>query len=315
MALATRAHVSNLPVGDVVRAAPAAAAAQPARSAGRRTTAEVAVAAANPALVSLPAASGRLRDVVVGPIGEAHIDLGPLVGQPASTAAPVASVNRFGDFENGVVFWRRGASAARQLSPWATSADGASMRRTPAEVATAFDTLLRPALAGLDGATYAASAFLGTTGYTWDGATVHNRAHRFAASLVVQQVVGGVFGVTVTVPTTVSVELRLETAYDPDRRAVVVQLAGWSYADSTSLTASPPLLRQLHPRLDALLYKRVDLIDVPDTNDGDPVALLSAKTLPDGSVVVFIEPNDPLVVSGAIDHISDALVTGVVISH
>ena len=310
------ANVSNLPVGEVIRAAATtpSVAARTSRTAGRGVSADVATVASS-ALVSLPAASGRLSDVVAGPIDRAHIEVGPLFGRPSSTSAPVASVNRFGDFENGVVFWRRGASAARQLSPWTTSAGGASMKRTPAEVATAFDTLLRPALAGLSGATYVGSAFLGTTGYTWDGATVHNRAHRVGASLVVQQVVGGGFGGTVTVPTTVSVDLRLETAFDPQRRAVVVHLAGWSYADSTSLTASPPLLRQLHPRLDALLYQRVDLIDVPDTNDGDPVAVLSAKTLPDGSVVVFIEPNDPLVVSGAFTHISDALGTSVVISH
>ena len=286
--------VANLPVGEVIVATDAA------------TT-------VNPAIVALPAASGRLIDTAAGPIGRTPIGIGSRPPQPSSTPGPVPSPNRFGDFENGVVFWRRGASAARQLQPWAMSAGGEVMKRTPAEVATAFDAVLRPALAGLNGATYAEAAFLGTTGYTWDGATVHNRAHRFSASLVAQQVVGGVFGATVTMPAIVSVELRLETAFDPDRRAVVVYLAGWTYADSTSLTASPPLLRQLHPRLDALLYKRVDLIDIPDTDGGDSIAVLSAKTLPDGSVVVFIEPDDPLIVSGAFEHIRDALGAGVVI--
>jgi hypothetical protein len=214
-----------------------------------------------------------------------------------------------------VVFWRRGASAARQLQPWATSADGASMKRSPAEVATAIDTLLRPALAGVSGATYAASTFVGTTGYTHDGATVHNRAHRFNATLMAQQSLGGLFGGVVTVPVAVTVELRVETAYDPDRRAVVAYLAGWSYADTTSLTASPPLLRQLHPRLDAMVYQRVDLIPVPDTDAGEPIAVLSAKTLPDGSVVIYVEPHDQLVVSPGIKNLDEALVNSVVIHH
>ena len=309
------ANVANLPVGEVMVAGlpTSAVTSRTGRAAGANRITDAVSVEVSPAIIALPAATGRLKDVIAGPIDKARRDLGDLLPRPSSTPGTTASVNRFGDFENGVVFWRRGASAARQLQPWATSADGASMKRTPAEVSAAFDAVLRPALAGLNGANYASSAFLGTSGYTWDGATVHNRAHRYGAALVAQQVVGGVFGASVTVPTVVSVELRLETAFDPDRRAVVVYLAGWSYADSTSLTASPSLQRQLHPRLDGLLYKRVDLIDIPDTNGGDPIAVLSAKTLPDGTVVVYLEPNDPLVVSGAFENIHDALVSGVVI--
>lgn len=307
-------RVANLPIGEVVMADTRSTAASRAVHAARgRRIADAVTISASPAVVALPAASGRLKDFVAGPIDKARIDVGVLMPQPSSTPASEASVNRFGDFENGVVFWRRGASAARQLQPWVSSADGSTMRRTPTEVAAAFDGLVRPALAGLDGAAYESLTFFGTTAYTWDGATVHNRAHRFGAMLVAQQVVGGVFGAAVTVPTTISIELRLETTFDPDRRAVVVYLAGWSYTDSMSLTASPPLLRQLHPRLDGLLYRRVDLIDIPDTDGGDPIAVLSAKTLSDGSAVVYIEPDDPLVVSGAFVNIHDALGVGPVI--
>lgn len=310
-------NLTNLPVGEVIVANAPTREVAPriVRAAGARRIADAVTAEVTPAMVALPAASARLTDVVAGPIDGARLDMGILRPQPSSTPGPVASVNRFGDFENGVVFWRRGASAARQLQPWATSADGNSMKRSPAEVATAFDGLLSPALAGLHDATYAGSTFLGTTGYTYDGATVHNRAHRVNAALMAQQSIGGVFGGVITLPTMVSVELRLETAFDPDRRAVVVYLAGWSYADAASLTASPPLLRQLHPRLDGLLYKRVDLIDIPDTDGGDPIALLSAKTLPDGSVVVYIEPDDQLVVSAGFKNINEALGTGVVLHH
>lgn len=310
-------NLTNLPVGEVIvaDATTSQATTRLVRGADAARISDSVTAEVSPAMVALPAASGRLKDVVAGPIDKARLDIGVLRPQPSSTPAPVASVNRFGDFENGVVFWRRGASAARQMQPWATSADGDSMKRSPAEVATAFDGLLRPALAGLHDATYTGSTFLGTTGYTYDGATVHNRAHRFNAGLMAQQSIGGLFGGAMTLPTMVSVELHLETAFDPDRRAVVAYLAGWSYADTASLTASPPLLRQLHPRLDGLLYKRVDLMDIPDTDGGDPIALLSAKTLPDGSVVVYIEPDDQLVVSAGFKNINEALGTGVVIGH
>lgn len=300
---------ANVPVGNVLLAeAPLTRAV-----AGSMRRGAVAAVVGTPAVVAESAVAGaRLDAIGVRPeLADLDLHIGAL--GPASSPASVASENRFGDFENGVVFWRRGASQARQLQPWGTTADGSSMRRAPTEVVAAFEALLRPALAGLSGATYVGSAFSGVTGYGWDGATVHNRAHRIIATLMASRRVGGILGTSVEMPAPVTVQLHLETAFDPQRRAVVGYLANWSYTDASDLTASPPLLRQLHPRLDGLLYQRVDLMQIPDTDGGDPIALLSAKTLPDGEVVVYIEPDDPLIVSGTLDHIRDALNSGVVL--
>ncbi|WP_062310278.1 LGFP repeat-containing protein [Demequina rhizosphaerae] len=314
--------VSNLPVGDVV-VVPDEAAASPARGAATRRAARTALsgatvsraassarAAATEAIVASSAAS-RVGEAVGGlrpGVGSIlHIDPDLIAARSPSSPAPTSSPNRFGDFENGVVFWKRGATAARPLQPWASADDGRSMRRTPAEVVAAFETLLKPALAGMNGATYGGAVFTGVTGYSYDGASVHNRAHRLRATVRATQSIGGLLGTSVDVPVDVPLELHVETAYAPDLRSVVVYLAGWSVASMSGLTASPPLERQLHPRLDTLLYKRAGLIEIPDTNGGEPIALLSAKTLTDGSVVVFIEPDDPLVVVGTVDRITDFL--------
>lgn len=240
-----------------------------------------------------------------------HIDpnLGAGVGistllDPSSEPGPVPSANRFGDFENGVVFWLRGATAARQLQPWATSADGSAMTRTAAEVLAAFEGILVPALGGLDGASYAGSAFAGTTAYSADGASVHNRAHRFMATLKPTSQGGGLFGdILGALTPPIQVELDVEIAFDPQRREVVAYLAGWSGGDA----GGPSLVRQLHPRLDALLYRRVELIDIPDTEGGNPIALLSAKTMSDGTVALFIEPRDLLVAPGVLTGIHDGI--------
>lgn len=303
---------ANLPVGNVLLAG-----APLRRAPGRDTRRDAAVPVDRvSAVVAESAATSAGLDAIGVRLELANLEphIGILGLGSASSPASVASDNRFGDFENGVVFWRRGASQARQLQPWGTSADGSSMRRAPMDVIAAFDALLRPALSGLSGATYVGSAFSGVTGYGWDGATVHNRAHRLVATLMATRRVSGIFGASVEMPAPVTVQLRLETAFDPQRRAVVGYLASWSYSDASDLTASPPLLRQLHPRLDGLLYQRVELMQIPDTDGGDPIALLSAKTLPDGNVVVFIEPDDPLIVSGTLDHIRDALNSGVVLN-
>src|SRR5205085_9677563 len=62
---------------------------------------------------------------------------GRLTPQPASTPAPERSVNRFSDFENGVVFWFRGGAAADALAPWTTAADGIVIHKTAGDVRAA----------------------------------------------------------------------------------------------------------------------------------------------------------------------------------
>ncbi|MDL9980029.1 LGFP repeat-containing protein [Microbacterium sp. ASV49] len=305
--------VTAAPVSPVARFSRSVAAATEIQAAeGLRPDAASIAAASASAGAAAPISAAQRAGVFSGVDAGTVVHIDPNIGagiapldDPASEPGPVPSENRFGDFENGVVFWVRGATAARQLQPWATSADGNAMKRSPAEVLVAFESILVPALGGLDGFAYAGSAFVGTTGYSADGASVHNRAHRFIATLNTTSsgsggLFGGLFG-GLTLP--IQVELDVEIAFDPQRREVVAYLTGWSGGDA----GGPSLVRQLHPRLDTLLYRRVELIDIPDTEDGNPIALLSAKTMPDGTVALFVEPRDLLVAPGVLTGIHDGI--------
>ena len=53
---------------------------------------------------------------------------------------------------------------------------------------------------------------------------------------------------------------------------------------------------------------------VPAPTAAAELTTLMLDASPDGDVVVFIEPDDPLIVSGTLDHIRDALNSGVVLN-
>src|SRR5437868_4110469 len=74
-----------------------------------------------------------------------------LGGAEVSNPASPSSDNRYEDFENGVLFWRRGAPAATQVTPWLQAADGTRMHWTAAEVQAAALPVINQALAGLSG--------------------------------------------------------------------------------------------------------------------------------------------------------------------
>ena len=236
-------------------------------------------------LIANLSASGRF---IRGVAGDATPALSPIergIESPTveiaadfdSSPAPEQSQNRFGDFENGVLFWRRGAVAAQQLQPWTRSTAGESMTRSAAEVLEALRPRLGDALDDLPGGAPAGFSFAGTTAYSWDGVGVRNRRHRVLAQL--------------TPP--LGLELELEASFEPLKRFVSVALVDWRLP-AASMFGSGPLTRALHERLDGLLFEKVTLIDLPDTDGGRPLAVLSAKTMPDGTVAVFVEPNSKL---------------------
>ena len=72
-----------------------------------------------------------LPGTVVGPIVFLPVDV------PASTPADQRSVNRFADFENGVLFWFRGATAASVLGPLNATSYGISLSFSGADIAAA----------------------------------------------------------------------------------------------------------------------------------------------------------------------------------
>jgi hypothetical protein len=221
-------------------------------------------------------------DVVLNPV------LGSLTAA-ASTAAPEASRNRFGDFENGVVFWARGDTAAKQLSPWMAAADGASMHLAANDVLAAAGPKIQAVAGRLSGVSAPTLAFAGTTSYSFDGLGARNRRHRILLTAIGTRMVSAL--VTISVPTPVMFEVQVEVCFEPEQRSVRAFFADWVPVSIPSdLTADPPLIRQLHEALDPLLWTSFDLLQIEDTNAGAPIAVLAVKTMANGDVNIYIEP-------------------------
>lgn len=195
------------------------------------------------------------------------------------------SQDRYSDFENGVLFWRRATNAVTKLAPRAKAPNGAKMAWTAAEVAGLVDGRIRQALGAFPGAAPAATTFAGVTGYSWDGAGVHNRNHRLRVNLVGKRKSG-----LVVIPAVATIEVRAEISFDPVDREIVGYLTGWSLvASQGDFHGGGDLRRALHQRLDPALWKQFLIAKVPATKN-DPIAVLSVKTLPDGRVAVYFEP-------------------------
>lgn len=258
----------------------AAAPASPVRSSAAAAAATP-VAGASPSAVS--AAGLRLERV-----HPALVDA--VVRPPVVSVNPVAShkgqsQDRYGDFENGVLFWRRGSIAAVALAPRAQAPNGSKMAWTGAEIAALAATRIRSALAGLPGGAVIGVNYVGTTGYSFDGAGVHNRAHRLHVILHGQRSAG-----PMVVPSLSTVELHVEVSFDPVDREIVGFLTKWSLAASQGdFLGGGSLSRALQQRLDPALWREFLIADVPVTPD-DPIAVLSVKTQADGDVVVYFEP-------------------------
>jgi hypothetical protein len=238
-----------------------------------------------------------LRPGALGSVVGVDVNLGAVLDPgllgPASTPAAEASRNRFGDFENGVVFWKRGDTAAAPLAPWPAAADGSKTRLTADEVVALARPVLERALANLGNASLAGIGFVGTTGYAFDGLGVRNRRHRLRLTFMAMRRASGPFGTGGEQPTTAAAEVEIESGYEPAQRKVRALVTAWMPVSIPGdLTAQPPLDRQLHARLDPLLYTSFDLLDIPDTNAGKAIALLSVKAMPNGDVNLYIEPQE-----------------------
>lgn len=235
------------------------------------------------------AATSAVASSAIGPLRSDRVDVIDITtalfpsDTAASTAAPEKSLNRFSDFESGVLYWQRGATAARALTPWAANASGRSMHRTAQDVVNAAAAFITPRLAGLASTTFTGVSFAGTTGYQFDGAGVQNRRHRITFSLT---------RIQATFPPqiqTFQLQTEFVTVFEPRTWKVMALLTDWSLNDGD-------LSGQLHAGLDPLLWTGPELIAVDDTEGGNPVAILSVKTLASGEVNIYIEPkNLPLV--------------------
>lgn len=186
---------------------------------------------------------------------------------PASTPGPERSVNRFSDFENGVVFWKRGATSADALAPWAKSTDGTVIHKSAADIVAASMAFLGGAIQRFGGTM--TPAFAGTTAYAWDGAGSQNRRHQINVMVMRQQGI---------IPHMFSVMLHVLVTFEALKRKVTGCL--------TDYAASSP---EYEAALDPLLWSPFDILVYPDTDGGKPFAILSVKTMPNGDVNTYIE--------------------------
>jgi hypothetical protein len=213
---------------------------------------------------------------------------------PASTPADHRSVNRFSDFENGVLFWFRGNTNAATLSPLASTSDGTSLTFTGAEIAAAAMAKIGRATFETSGSQVLAMTFVGTTAYSYDGAQVHNRRHRL--QMIVQGTEPAVLGIPL--PVTATIELQIEVWFDASQRRIVFAPVEWNLLQASSGSFGNTMRSALHAKLDALLWASFELLTLPDTDADAPIAVLSVKTLPNGAVGVFVEPHHNLIMSG-----------------
>jgi hypothetical protein len=227
---------------------------------------------------------------------------GLLAPDPASTEAEQRSVNRFADFENGVLFWFRGQTSAITLGSIAATSDGTDLSFSGADIASTALAKIGRATLQTANATLASMTFMGTTGYSFDGAQVHNRRHRLqlilqGTEVQNQSLGGGILNVSMPVPVavTASVELQVEVFFDAAQRRIALAPVDWQLIQAASPTYANLVTSALQARLDPLLWTSFEVVTLPDTDNGDPIAVLSVKTLPNGAVATFVEPRGYLV--------------------
>ena len=240
--------------------------------------------------------------------------IGILVGSSlASEPAAARSVNRYADFENGVLFWVRGATSATTLAPLASTSAGTSLTMSGADVATAAIARIGQAAFQGNNVTLQSVSFIGTTGYSFDGAQTHNRRHRL--KIIVQGVgtiASGPFGVTITGPVTAAIELVVEVWFDAANRRIALTPAQWTLTEANSSSYAAAVTTVLRARLDPLLWSSYELLTLPDTDNGAAIAVLSVKTLPNGVVALFAEPRQHFVL-GSLAELANAVAPSMVV--
>lgn len=252
---------------------------------------------------SIGVTSDSAESRAFSPVVTATLETGPvaaLFDQAASTPGE-RSTNRFGDFESGVLFWNRGATSAFSLSPIAATSDGTSLSFPGADIAAKALALIGNATFQGQNMQLASVSFVGVTNYVYDGIQVHNRRHRlqFIFQGIEEAGLGvGILGnVGAQAPVTAAIELQVEVWFDAAQRRIALTPTDWTLTQASTGSYAALVTSALQAKLDPVLWTSYELITLPDTDAGRPIAVLSVKTLPNGAVAVFVEPhiNLPLV--------------------
>jgi hypothetical protein len=249
------------------------------RSVARTTTGTTTLRAVSPKLTAVSA-------VKVGPAAGLTVRPGLMINPSILINDHKGrSQDRYSDFEDGVLFWKRSSNVVSQIVPRAVAPGGTKVAYTAAEIASHAGAQVRTCLGAFPGATVGAATFVDTTGYSHDGAGLHNRAHRIRVALNGKRSVAGQL-----INLTSIIEVRVEIALDPVDREMVGYLTAWSIVSTLGdFHNGGDLRRALHARLDPVIWRQFLVTKIPATSN-DPIAILSVKTHTDGRVAVYFEP-------------------------
>lgn len=216
----------------------------------------------------------------------------PISDEQAASLTGNEDLNRFSDFENGVVFWRSGDVAAVMLVPVPPSLIQAStisstfpsgIDTTAAGLAALVGSQIKTRAGGQVNVN--SSSVESVSDYSCDGqfppGTVHNRRHTFKVELSGK---GGCF-IGFLNPS-VTLHLVIEIAYDRPSRTITGTLLSWHPEIHTIFGIGESQISQaLHSNLDPLVGTAVLNQTLPDRDN-----VLSVKVMTSGDVEVFIEP-------------------------
>jgi hypothetical protein len=222
---------------------------------------------------------------------------GPL-GYPISNETHVSndSPDRFGDFENGVVYWKSGSAEATDLAKFTLA--GASKSVT--EVFSGISKLLVPLLSGqVDGrqlyitsgptlggpdpiGSNAGNLFAPVTGYWLTGDTARNRMYKTRTA----------FGITVDGSADVRVifDLWVEVYYDASKRTVFAS-PRYFWLDTTVPwpTSWFETATEVNDALKQVIQPQINLLHAMGTVPAG-INVLALKVMPNGDLNFYVAP-------------------------
>lgn len=214
----------------------------------------------------------------------------PALGYPITDEKPSfpGSPHAFSDFENGVVYWRHGSSAAVQLTP------NPLLSRPANTVTGEMSDGIRDALNGFSanlpvpGLTLEirfGPSFVTMTDYEPVGAGVRNRQYVF--------VVGAALVVPGTNDPDFTLTLNILVRFNQTTHAIEAVLKNWKLKTEvdfpTSLFVNAEQLNAaIAPRLNALAATPLFTATIPDSLKAN---VLSLKAMPNGDLNCYTEPS------------------------
>lgn len=206
------------------------------------------------------------------------------LGYPISDEQPTqpGSHNRYSDFENGILFWKFGAKSAIQLSKF--TIDNASQGFSA--VSTLINKKVRDLLTKADSNIYIKSGptCSGVTDYFWGGNTVQNRNYKIAVSIG--------YSVSGTADPYADMTFNIQLYLDKSKNEIVAFLTAWHTETTipfpTSIFESADDFNaKMKNILDPMLWVPNLVANVPEDK---PFNFLSAKTMPNGDLNIYVEP-------------------------